>query len=233
MKGTLCGLVLFAITLGVCAARAQSDAAILATSDFDCTWKLDGQSQGQLKAADSKVVHVSSGQHLIQAASTDGLATFRTVIDVGSGQVLVSIALKAQHESKAAAAELDQNPTWADSTTGLTWTRKSYSGNGEMTSDDYQKYCTNLNLGGYADWRLPTVDQLAAIYDVNVVRDSEGNHVKGGISLGGGQARSGSTFQDPRDYVGKQVWYFDFKNGSRMANGTGWGTPDYVLCVRP
>lgn len=83
------------------------------------------------------------------------------------------------------------------------WTRKSYSGNGEMTSDDYLKYCTNLDLSGYTGWRLPTVDQLAAIYDVAASRDKKGKNIKGGISLGWGQAPSGWTFQDSRDYEGK------------------------------
>jgi Protein of unknown function (DUF1566) len=223
-------LIVFVFALGVCVARGQSDSAILATSDFDCAWKLDGQSQGHLRADDSKVVHVSSGQHLVQATSTDGLATFHAVVDVGSGQVLVSIALKAQHDSKAAAAELEQNPTWTDPTTGLTWTRKSH-GDAQDTLVDDLNYCQNLNLGGYTDWRLPTIDELAALYDQT--QNVKENHIKGGISLDCCEARSGSTFQDSRDYIGKQVWYFDFRNGTRNANGTGWGTPPArALCVR-
>jgi Protein of unknown function (DUF1566) len=222
----LCRLTVFIFVLGVCVARGQSDAAILAASDFDCTWKLDGQPKGQLKADGSKVVHVSSGQHLIQATSTDGLATFRTVVEVGSGQVLVSIALKAQHDAKAADTELEQHPTWLDPATGLMWTRKSF-GNGQTGLEQELDYCRNLNLGGYTDWRLPTVDQLAAIYDQT--QNVRGNHIKGGISLDCCRVRSSSMTEDS-----KWVWEFDFRDGTRVSLGTGWGLPPVrALCVRP
>jgi Protein of unknown function (DUF1566) len=227
-KRMVCRLIVFVFVLGVYVARGQSDAAILTTSDFDCNWKLDGQSQGQLKADDSKVIHVLSGQHLIQATSTDGLATFRTVVNVASGQVLVTISLKTQHDAKAADAELEQHPTWIDPATGLMWTRKSY-GNGQTTLDDELNYCRNLNLGGYTDWRLPTIDQLAVIFDQT--QNIRGNHIKGGISLDCCSARSSSIFDD--ETLGKQAWYFDFRNGTRTANGTGWGTSaNRALCVR-
>jgi hypothetical protein len=175
-KSELCRLVVFIFALGVCAARAQSNGAILATSDFVCAWKLDGQSQGQLKADDSKVVHVSSGQHLIQATSLDGLASFRTVVDVGSGQVLVSIVLKAQHDAKAADADALQHPTWTDQEASLMWTRKD---NGrDVDWDAADSYCKNLSLDGFSGWRLPTIREIASVYD----RTNIYTHMRGGIA---------------------------------------------------
>jgi hypothetical protein len=50
-----------------------------------------------LKGDDSTVVQVSSGKHLVQATSTDGLSTFRTVVEVGQGQAMVEIKLKADY----------------------------------------------------------------------------------------------------------------------------------------
>lgn len=143
-KSILCSLIWFALMLGVCA-HAQSEGAILATSDFDCTWKLDGQPQGQLKADDSKVVHVSSGQHLIQATSTDGLATFRAVVDVEQGQKMVEIKLKQAHVDKAAATDAAQHPTWTDPATGLMWTRKDNGS--DVTWQQAVNYCKYLTVG--------------------------------------------------------------------------------------
>lgn len=38
-----------------------------------------------------------------------------------------------------------------------------------MSLLDALSYCDNLNLGGYSDWRLPTVNELLSIVDYNLV----------------------------------------------------------------
>ena len=45
-----------------------------------------------------------------------------------------------------------------DPATGLMWTVKE--SDKEMSLDQAAKYCRNLRLGGYSDWRLPTVDDF-------------------------------------------------------------------------
>jgi hypothetical protein len=45
------------------------------------------------------------------------------------------------------------------------WTR---SDNGEdINWSDATKYAEQLRLGGYSDWRLPTIDELEKLYDAN------------------------------------------------------------------
>ncbi len=38
--------------------------------------------------------------------------------------------------------------------------------------DDAKRYCENYQGGGYNDWRMPTQDELASLYDPN----REGRH---------------------------------------------------------
>lgn len=56
---------------------------------------------GLLMTDDSKVVPVSPGEHLIEAATTDGLGT-STKVEVDQGQKTVGIQLAAVY------------PTWTD-----------------------------------------------------------------------------------------------------------------------
>ena len=49
----------------------------------------------------------------------------------------------------------------------LMWTQKdSYADlNKCLTYTESQKYIENLNTGGYEDWRIPSIKELASIYD--------------------------------------------------------------------
>ena len=244
---------------------AQSQTTLLATTDLDCTWKLDGASQGTLQADDSKVVSLSLGKHLVQATSADGLDKWRAVITVTqAGQELVEIKLKEARQMRMAAAppapqpeappsqpaietaaqpaaqptpqpavqpavqpagqpaaqpaaqptpqpaaqptpqpavqptpqpavqpvveraapaktQPTQDLTWTDPATHLMWTGKDNGKN--LTWEDASHYCSALKLEGYSNWRLPTVNELAGIYDET--QDVNGFHVKGAIRVTG------------------------------------------------
>lgn len=65
---------------------------------------------------------------------------------------------------------------WIDPKTGLMWT---YRDNGDdLNWKEAVRYCQKLTLGGFHNWRLPDIGQLAGIY----VSGAEG-HTKGGIQL--------------------------------------------------
>ena len=52
---------------------------------------------------------------------------------------------------------------WVDPATGLMWAGKD---NGrDVNWRNATKYCRDLRLGGYADWRLRTIEELEGIYD--------------------------------------------------------------------
>ena len=55
------------------------------------------------------------------------------------------------------------NGTVKDTKTGLMWASKD---NGEdINWRDAKRYCENYRGGGYSDWRMPTWDELAGLYD--------------------------------------------------------------------
>jgi hypothetical protein len=53
--------------------------------------------------------------------------------------------------------------TITDNVTGLTWSQ--YQSERGMLWDEAKKYCKNLALGGYNDWRLPSLKELWSIRD--------------------------------------------------------------------
>lgn len=195
MKARISFMFLLVVVLLVQARLwAQSDTTLLTTTDFDCTWKLDGKAQGTLKADDSTVVPLSLGKHLVQATSTDGLHEWKAVVTISqAGQEMVEFKLKETHQRRVAETEQTtqptterttqprEDPTWSDPATGLMWAGKDNGSN--VTWNQAGSYCSNLRLAGYSNWRLPTIDELAGINDET--QDVNGWHIKGGIRVSG------------------------------------------------
>jgi hypothetical protein len=135
---------------------------------------------------------------------------------------------------------------WIDPVTGLMWAGKD---NGKP--DNWQKakkYCRDLRLAAYSDWRLPTIDELQEIYDKSAEApginpashwheaENMNYHVKGSLFLTGDQWSS-TQRKDDRGHLTARVWYFDFLNGVRKDDDTTplinlWGGIAYSLCVR-
>jgi len=124
----------------------------------------------------------------------------------------------------AADAELQQHPTWIDPVTGLTWARKDNGAKVNWNQAD--NYCRNLNLAGYSDWRLPTIDELESIDDQPVHHDGSW-HTKGGIRLTGAW---GWAWSSSADSGSKEVWTYGFQGGGRLRITPGSG--ELALCVR-
>jgi hypothetical protein len=55
------------------------------------------------------------------------------------------------------------NGTVTDTSTGLMWQQTTSST--KMTWEQSLAYCEGLNLGGHADWRLPTIKELQSLVD--------------------------------------------------------------------
>jgi hypothetical protein len=255
----ICILPLLFLALCLSAlAGAQAGAKLLVTTDMDCNWKLDGQPMDPLMAHESKVVPVSPGEHLIQAATTDGVATMRTTInttiptkfdvDYGTGKFWVAIQLKMQHDRQLemqqaetarepAEADAALNPTWTDPATGLMWTGKDNGS--DVDWNQASAYCSNLRLAGNNDWRLPTIEELEGIYDPSVSIKTVSDygvinlHVKGNLKLTGWQWSSSQG-----DAPGKPwqvAWHFIFHHSTgERQNGFSlqFSYSMRALCVR-
>jgi hypothetical protein len=73
-----------------------------------------------------------------------------------------------------------EDGTVLDTTTGLMWASKD---NGEgIVWEDAKKYCETYKGGGYTDWRMPTQEELSAIYEKKK-RNKHGAHVNPFIEI--------------------------------------------------
>ena len=130
---------------------------------------------------------------------------------------------------------------WVDPSTGFMWAGKD---NGKDVSwKGAVKYCRNLRLAGYSDWRLATIDELRDIYDKTAnapglagMHDDDPTmwHVKGNLFLTGDQWSSNQRTDD-RGHPSGYVWYFNFNEGRSNDDPTGWPysfVTMRALCVR-
>jgi hypothetical protein len=63
------------------------------------------------------------------------------------------------------------NGTVSDTRTGLMWAAKDNGSN--INWANAKSYCDNYRGGGYTDWRMPTQDELAGLYDAAKTQKNE------------------------------------------------------------
>jgi hypothetical protein len=155
-----------------------------------------------------------------------------------SASALISSAQSAADVNDHA-EEAQVRGYWTDSSTGLMWAARD---NGKDVSwNKAIKYCRDLRLAGYSNWRLATVKELQGIYDKNTNAPGRAGpgrgrpftfHVKGNIFLTGNQWTSTRLLDDrgrPSGYAAR----YDFNEG-RVFNGDElwFHTNKRALCVR-
>jgi hypothetical protein len=127
-----------------------------------------------------------------------------------------------QSQGKTPKAEPGRSPVYLDSTTGLLWTKSDNGHN--VTWSQANGYCQNLRLGGYSNWRLPTLEELEKLYDPKA---GDGWQIRGRpFKLTGWHVWS-STKRDPYS-----VWSFGFASGGRLLNVLNASDNMRALCVR-
>jgi hypothetical protein len=153
------------------------------------------------------------------------LISFCTLVVIASAQS----SMQDQGQGQASHAR----GFWTDQSTRLMWTGKD---NGKDVSwKKAMKYCRDLRLAGYSDWRLATLGELEGIYDKDanaVGGDGSTWHVKGNLFLTGNQWSS-SRLVDDRGHPSGYASRFDFNEG-RVFNGDelSFHTNKRALCVR-
>ena len=72
-----------------------------------------------------------------------------------------------------------RNLYWTDPATNLSWQnpqKDAYTkGDGGVTQPDAIRYCQELELGGYDDWRLPNIDELRTLVRGNPPAEANGD----------------------------------------------------------
>jgi Protein of unknown function (DUF1566) len=145
-------------------------------------------------------------------------------------------------EDRTSAQVTQARGAWTDPpSTGLMWAARD---NGKDVSwKGAVKYCRDLRLAGYSDWRLATRAELGAIYDRNanapgLAGSGKDNlftyHVKGKLFLTGDEWSS-ERIKDDRGHPSAYAWYFDFNEGRSDNQPSGFPYPHSLmraLCVR-
>jgi hypothetical protein len=91
-----------------------------------------------------------------------------------------------------------------------------------------EEYCGGLVLAGRTDWRLPMIEELAALYDTEATSGCGGAtcHIAAPIELTSPYQWSGSSRNQTRRV------YFDFQHGSRLAPRLRPNLTRRIVCVR-
>jgi hypothetical protein len=153
--------------------------------------------------------------------------------------VLILALITASQSSagdRAVAQGTQMRGYWTDPSTGLTWAGKD---NGrDVNWHKAMKYCRDLRLAGYSDWRLASLGELKGIYDKNANapgQDGQGAstwHVAGNLFLTGNQWSS-TRIPDDRGHPSGYAYRFDFNEGRAFdGDELSFHTFKRALCVR-
>jgi hypothetical protein len=144
-------------------------------------------------------------------------------------------ALREQQErdrlarERAAQEELDRL-IWIDPTTRLMWTKHDNGFQLTNLKDAYM-YCSALRLAGFADWRLPTIDELASITNPWGRQEGKGA-LKGDIQISGEVLIGDKLGKLRKNGVQEvDVWSFIFWNGERFESVVS-SNMNRAICVR-
>ena len=112
--------------------------------------------------------------------------------------------------------------SWKDPATGLIWTTSDSGSN--VNAGQAHEYCSSLKVGGFSDWRLPTLDELSGLYEKSSTKQFR---VKGPIEVGDSCALTSSTNSSG------EIWSFCFSYGGQSLRApSGHGSAGRALCVR-
>ena len=146
------------------------------------------------------------------------------VLAIASGPARAQSASESQSHTE----ETQVRGYWVDPSTGLMWVGKD---NGKDVSwKGAVKYCRELRLAGYSDWRLAAFSELERIYDKTVNAPglarlggpAKGSpftwHVKGNLFLTGNQWADDHIGHTSSAYHS----YFDFNEGKSNDQPSGF-----------
>jgi hypothetical protein len=92
--------------------------------------------------------------------------TLRTILVIGI-MTLMAVSAGAMAKDDRFVVYKDSE-TVLDTKTGLMWAAKDNGS--DISWAGAKSHCENYRAGGYSDWRMPTQDELASLYDADKTR---------------------------------------------------------------
>src|SRR5208282_6245450 len=86
-----------------------------------------------------------------------------TLVLVSFCTLVVIAGAQSSTQDQGQGQEARARGFWTDPSTGLMWAGKD-NGN-DVSWKKAMKYCRDLRLAGYSDWRLPNMAELQGTYD--------------------------------------------------------------------
>ncbi len=106
----------------------------------------------------------------------------------------------------------------------LLWEDLPHTKETKLTYKEAQSYCSELTLGGFDDWRVPTLKELLTIVDYH--------RYKPALKAPFGYVEAESSYWTSTPYVGDSStrWVVNFKDGATSDASENYDR--YVRCVR-
>lgn len=185
--------------------------------------------------------HTSEPHTKIDGVDATNRSASCRVILIAISAVVIPSGAQTLVKTQTSVQDTQARGFWTDPSTALMWAGRD---NGKDVSwKGAVKYCRDLRLAGYSDWRLATRGELGAIYDRNANapglagsgKDSSFTyHVKGNLFLTGDEWSS-ERMNDDRGHPSAYAWYYDFNEGRSDREPSGWpysSSLKRALCVR-
>src|SRR4030042_2035306 len=93
-----------------------------------------------------------------------GVIVAITVVAILSGAFIAVVYAAAKESANGNRFIAYDNGTVLDRQTGLMWAAKDNGS--DIDWSNAKRYCENYRGGDYTDWRLPTQDELAGVYEI-------------------------------------------------------------------
>ncbi len=111
-----------------------------------------------------------------------------------------------------------------DNKRGLMWEESYHSADVKVDFAEAKRYCRDLNLSGFQDWRVPTLFELLSIVDFT--------RAKPAIKAPFKQVKKDGSYWTVTPYVreSEERWVVSFKDGATSNAAENYDR--YVRCVR-
>lgn len=174
-------------------------------------------------------------------AGMSASASTAILVERGCALLLLACCLPLAAQNDPTEPKAKSMGVWTDPATHLMWTSRDLDVDQTWSMAKY--LCDSLRWNGRADWRLPTIDELQGIFDIEVPARPlvfEGRHfdyhIKGGIILTGREwsstlARMNRDRPGPLPAAGALT--FNFTVGEQVAFLLSDDQGNRALCVRP